>query len=178
MTLKLLQWNPMSLVQAGREQEISERFKQFPICVLVGTQIRAMQGRQIFERDLEQHKAVHFGYGRGGLTNKSCGISIMLHKRWFRAPQIATRWCAGERNAAIRGRGGAVRLRSGRFDITVIGIYIAPRPSRAEPKAKWIRQVDAVCEWIEWLLTQLPARTTPMLALDLNDGLGRPATTD
>jgi len=78
----------LSLVRTWRLQEISQHSRHIHIWGLSGTRLRAGPERPIWQQDLENHWAVHFGYGRGALATKATGVSLLLSKRWFRRKDL------------------------------------------------------------------------------------------
>ena len=65
-----------------------------------------------------------------------------------------------------------MRLKSGRYDILIIGAYLPPFTGNTKDFAKHKQTVDKVLSWCQGQIQQVPCRCTPILCLDLNDKLG------
>ena len=165
-------YNPLSLGGAGRSREVSLAFKHTAIVGLPGTQIRAPAGELAMSRSEDCHHHVQFGWQRGPMTNKSAGCSIYLNKRYFKAENIRKVMTPPP---VLAGRGGAIRLSSGWFDYTVIVAYFPPRPQLKALQAAYQKTVTLLRRWIDKILSEAPARSTPLLFTDLNDTTAIPA---
>lgn len=55
-------------------------------------------------------------------------------------------------------------------DVTIIGMYFPPRDHRLDSHYK--ETVRTMLKWLDALLMELPRRTTPLVACDLNDSFG------
>ena len=77
-------FNVCSLLKAGRVHSVSCEFERIHLVGLQATRIR----RHAWDSDhnvfsTEYHVVINCGYGRGAFTNKSCGVSFMLTRKWF-----------------------------------------------------------------------------------------------
>jgi len=166
--LKALLYNPLSLCRSGRVEEISTLAAGYGIILCPGTQLRAVDVDVCKSREYAHHTS-QWGYGRGPYTNRSCGIHMFFKTRRFkvehqvRVPPVPK---------GCQGRLGACRLRSGMCDLQVICGYYPPRPLAARLMPAYEKTVGAIDRWIRAVLSATPARCTPLLGVDLNDGLG------
>ena len=96
--------------------------------------------------------------GGGRCSGKACGVAITVRtcyrlvKAWSPLP-------------AIRGRGGALRIRLGGLDVDL--------PARGSLPATAMRQAaEDIFGWAGMIMAVLPRRTTPLWGMDLNDAMG------
>lgn len=167
--LRLVSFNPLSLAK-DRLSEVSEACGWAQLVALQGTQRRHEQ--PVVTEEAPRHKAYHFGYDRGALSNRSAGCAI-LHRQEF--GEVCEE-CRASAATACRSR-GAIRLQSRSppvRDLTVIVGYYPPRP-RAQGASQGgvcMRTVMALTAWIGAMLSAAPTRSTPLVCVDLNDGIG------
>ena len=90
-------------------------------------------------------------------------------KHWIPESAIAQTF---EPDAALRGRGGGLRIRTNDLDIFAGGAYYPVRRTEAEYQDVIEKTSQQLTAWAEKTISSLPTRTTPLLAIDLNDGLG------
>ncbi len=69
------------------------------------------------------------------------------------------------------GRGGAIRLVSNRFDILVVGLYLAPL-THSTTKAMVNKTNDIMLKWAAKVIEEAPARCLPDVCMDGNTKLG------
>ncbi len=115
-------YNPQSLVEKGREEELVEGLKWARVIGMTGTIIRVQHGPYRL-RSVGAHAVHHFGWQRGHFTNKSAGVCICLDRR------VSPRKCHNQvafPPRGLAGRGGAVRIKMATIDILVVTIYLAP----------------------------------------------------
>ena len=158
--MRLVSYNPLSLCRKLRAEEISTALGAHDVVALQGTQLRWRGGPDASRQVLPMHDALHWGWGRGGHTNKACGVSIFF-KKGFKVLGLMTP------PPALRGRGGGARLRRGALDVLVLALYFPVRGAVAHRKA-----AEALFTWTQRCLMECPTRCTPLLCADLNDGLG------
>ena len=72
----------------------------------------------------------------------------------------------------IAGRGGVVRLRSGRFDWTVQVEYPPPLTESGVRRRAQKKAIRMTLEFLQKNIAEAKQRSTPILGLDLNSGLG------
>ena len=116
-----------------------------------------------------KHMVVSWGYRRTSMSNKSCGISIFLLKKWFRRSHIVRTVGPGD---VLSGRGGAITLRSPAFHLKVLGGYFPPRPADRKALSGWKQTCNELLRWHRQEIEREPSRCFILNALDLNDRLG------
>ena len=151
--------NPLSLCGMPRLQHVADECRAH-VVLCPGTRLRARDNREYHTEKLRGgYWALHFGWKRGPCTNSSAGCTMIFSRRRIvPAPAI------------IAGRGGMVRLRSGRFDWTVQVGYPPPLTEsgerrRAQDKAirltmgflqkTWQRQSREVHRSCDWTSTRV-----------------------
>eukprot|EP00959_Pyramimonas_sp_CCMP1952_P468822 9493867-Pyramimonas_sp.AAC.1 len=115
-----------------------------------------------------RHYELSFGYSRS--SNKSCGTSIMLHSKVFPQRCIRRIFCPP---VELEGRCGAVRLKSGSLDVLFVTMYFPVYSSMRAGRDEQKRKVNKMLAWLRNLLLSTGGRCTPIVGMDLNDGLGR-----
>ena len=167
--LRLTNWNPMSLRTAGRVPEVSDVFSNQDVVVLPGTRQRATHGEATSMMKTSCHFGVSWGWARAPFSNSSAGVTIMIkNKRFSQHNVVAVRSPPKE----LQGRGGMMRITQGPLHIAVFGLYVPPFNGPARKLPAWKKAVTQLLEWTRAELDLLPARVTPILAMDLNSGLG------
>lgn len=158
--------NPLAASRVDRLQEYSVLLPQEEFVVLVGTQKRKAEHGMPTKIELENHIAIEFGWGRGKHTNKSTGITILLHKKNWPLSTIAA---VHEAPGQLQGRGAAIRVRKGQEDLLIGGLYF---PVRAGKRHLFQEGSLKLLEWADGIMNKTPVRTMPIWHIDLNDGLG------
>ena len=144
--IRIMMWNPCSIVKDSRRLEISRAFRSIDVGGLIGTRIRRPEKtcRHTFQRG-KYHNYVHFGWFPGVFTNKSAGCSVMLSKRIDH--KSVKKIEVGPDDLA--GRAGSVRIDQGPLRIKAIVAYFAPRPKRASELPAWNVGCKKLMEWVE-----------------------------
>ena len=115
-------YNPLSLCGVPRLQHVADECLAH-VVLCPGTRLRAQDNREYHTEKLRGgYWALHFGWRRGPLTNASAGCTMIFSRRIKRHDLYRILPAP----AAIAERGGMVRLRSGRFDLTVQVGYLPP----------------------------------------------------
>ena len=111
---------------AGHEgtEDISRKLQAWSVVVLVGTQQHAESDTAVTVNRYPFHWSLNFGWRRGPLTNRSCGIKILLGHS---LPKEMLREVFCPLPLQLQGRAGAARLRTGDMDVLVVASYFAPR---------------------------------------------------
>lgn len=162
LCMKVVLYNPLASSDPTRLAEISVEFRTADAIILVGTQ-RRMRELEVEKDRTDYHWVVHWGWRRTQHSNRSCGVSVMVHRRF--APRALHQvWTPPP---ALRGRCGAIRLRQGSVDVLLGAFYMPPR---GLPGA--IETGRMVMEWAGKVAGSVGTRTMPIYGLDLNDGLG------
>ena len=122
MMLRVVLYNALSLVAAGRIQAIAAE-SMADIVLMTGTRIRALTGRQFHVDTLMTGETIiHFGWSRAPFSNRSAGVAILLSGR-FRPEHIVAIQAAPRE---VQGRAGTVRLKSHYLDLELTVGYPPP----------------------------------------------------
>ena len=171
--MRICTFNPATLVMSARLALVSQTLRKQDLVGLPGTQMACLkdeEGRQrrVHRQRLDGRQWVHFPRTRGHLTNKSAGVSLLIGPRLGKCDITCVRFPP----ASVGGRGGTLRLVSRNFDLKPIVLYFPPRPTTADAEKKYRETVDILLRFFESELNKAPARCTPLVFVDLNDGLG------
>ena len=167
MIFRVLHYNPLSANQL-RLEEILQATRNFSIVGLVATQRRAPVGLEIGSSRQFGCTIVEAGWARAPLSNKSSGVLLALRKP-FTTEHIHQTWTPPP---SLQGRALAARLKGGFFDLFVCCMYLPPRPQTASKRGGYQRTVEALLEWLDERLSEQKHRTTPIVLMDANDGIG------
>ena len=172
--MNLITYNACSMIQPARALLLAETLFFAHIICIQGTRCRAPPDAEgpVLRRE-PPFVILDWGYGRGAHTNKAAGVQIWLRSPWFRPCHFHQIYTPPP---SLRGRGGAVRLRSGRFDMLILNIYPPPRTAAANQQKVYTATLKSLFDWASSVLRQQPARTAIFIAMDLNDTLGVPTT--
>ena len=166
--INVVSWNPCSLAEEGRMEEIDQEFRNTDIVILTGTGRKAMLDLPSWQQQLPHHKVHHVGWSRKEeYSNKSAGVAIMLGKRLFRGSHTL-RYDLGPQ--CLAGRALSIRAKGPTYDYMIVAAYFPPQGSM--PKGKWRKAVDLLLTWVAKQLREAPHRCTPIIGLDLNDEMG------
>ena len=118
-----------------------------------GTRLRARDNREYHTEKLRGgYWALHFGWKRGTCTNSSAGRTIIFSRRIKRHDLYGI----VPAPAFLAGRGGMVRLHSGRFDWTIQAGY----PKLTESGVRRRAQETAIRMTMEFLQKTLPKQSS------------------
>ncbi|CAK0810460.1 unnamed protein product, partial [Prorocentrum cordatum] len=173
--MRLISWNPMPLQDCDRRIEISRELQHVDAVLLSGTQTKTIDAYDT--HSTTEFLMLKFGWhhcNKNTTGSKSCGTEIWHSRRWFRKSHIV-KVC--QTPAAIRGRVGAVRVKSSQFDYTFIAAHFPPRAPRRTTATKHEVIVDKITAHLRDVLASLPNRTCVFIGADLNDGLKRDIST-
>ena len=167
MIFRVLHYNPLSANQL-RLEEILRATRNLLIVGLVATQRRAPVGLEIGSSRQFGCTIVEAGWARAPLSNKASGVLLALRKP-FTKEHIHQTWTTPP---SLQGRALATRLKGGFFDLFVCCMYFPPRPQSASKRGGYQRTVQALLEWLDERLSEQKHRTTPIVLMDANDGIG------
>jgi len=128
-----------------RLEEMAAEFPHVDVFVVVGTQHKKVDAPITEQRVGGNQVAYQWGWSRGRNTNKSTGITMLLHKRW-NSTAVMQLWVPPVR---ISGRGVAIRSWQGTRDVSIAATHYPPPSDCKEYK-----------------------ETCGFIATDFNDGLG------
>ena len=167
-------YNPFRANSQDRLDEILRRTSSFDGLCLVGTKVKASLGTSVRRRSLDLPQGggsrvlVEAGYRLGPFVTNAAGCSILLGRK-FREHDVV-RVAVPPSN--LLGRGLLVRATNRMADITFVALYYPPRPRELRAQAGYRQTCDLLTSWLASQLCALPQRTTPILGMDLNDGMG------
>eukprot|EP00959_Pyramimonas_sp_CCMP1952_P023214 488400-Pyramimonas_sp.AAC.1 len=165
---RFVQFNPLAASSNSRLEDIASTFRAVDAVGLIGTQLR-MRDLVVQRRIISGRILVERGWERRPFSNKSCGVSLLLHKR-FKDQHVRAIRSGPE---ALAGRCLAVRVQTAQEDITFLLAYFPPRTSEIAKQSVYRSTVERLLQWIQTELSACPSRSVPVLMLDLNDGMGR-----
>ena len=162
-----LTYNVCSLLRAGRVHDVSDELKRIHLVGLQGTRIK----RHAWDADhcafnTNDHLVINSGYGRSAYTNKSCGVTLMLTRKWFSKNSILHYFKVP---ASLQGRCMAVLLRFFGAKILLINVYFPPPTSMST--SGYQKCIDAIIRWINSVYEKCKEDVTPIFFTDLNDGM-------
>lgn len=167
--MRIVLWNPLSLCQVWRQSELAHHFRGVQAIICPGTQLRASEAHEVRQATEDGFLGLHWGAGRGRWVNKSCGISMYFDATKFKPKNVARVYPVP---AELQGRVAVVRMKSPWYDLVFVGAYMPPRPTAAAEQARYRTTVDKVLKFVGTVLSESRYRSTPVLGLDLNDGVG------
>ena len=168
--LKIAGYNPLSASVAERREDIVAELSNFDVICLNGTGIP--KGRFNIIGDAQQigdFRALHTGWQKSSMSNKSCGASIFWGKRFKKAKMHPTLELSG----LPQGRAIASRAQGKYYDLTVISAYFPPVPNSAAELATYRQCCELIVSWITKVIKDTPNASTPILFSDVNDGIGK-----
>ena len=172
ITMRIVLYNPLSIVRAYRGEQISAEFKDTTAVMLNGTRARQTANKQRYTAQYKHHWAVHWPYGRGRFTNRAAGCAVLLTNR-ISKDLVARVW---DGPSEAQGRAGAIRVKDKRRDIVLITMYWPPPTSGKGQEKNWKPGIEVLTYWLRDVLLEVPARATVILGMDLNDGFNAPQT--
>ena len=164
--LKILGYNPLAANCEDRILDIVDEASNFDLVLLAGTGVRKHD--QYSTSVVRGRKVISTGFLSTTMSNKSCGVSIVLGKK-FRNARVYDPLVAPPK---IAGRGLAVRAANGFCDVTAICVYFPPSPRDKSKIPVYRETCREIASWLSAVLCKVPASSTPVLYTDLNDGMG------
>ena len=145
-----------------RTEDISRQLRAWSMVVLIGTQQHAESDTAVTVNRYPFHWSLNFGWRRGPLTNRSCGIKKLLGHS---LPKDMLREVVC-RPASLQGRAGAARLRTGEMDVLVVASNFAPSSTK-----KCGEITKRLCSWFESIYDKHGKRTMLLWMADTKWGL-------
>ena len=170
--LRVVSYNPMSLIQGRRAVDISEELSA-DLIGLQGTRSRFVPRPGIVDRYTvrrhTRHWELSWGWQNTRHSNRSAGCSIYVKTKRWRERDLCQVYSTP---AVLQGRVGVARLRTGRSDVAMLVAYFPPKPSQQKEWKAYQHTCEAICDWLIETLSLVPTRCTPFVATDLNTQLG------
>ena len=161
-------YNPLSVKQSYRREDISCHLKGIDIIAVPGTAQRhsAIVPTPYIVGRFPHHIRWSWGFGlAAAYSNKSAGIDIFIRKRSFNKRNITRVWSPPK---SMQGRAGAVRIQNGGTDICFIAGYIPPFKGPARKKAAFLQLLHIFFSWTYDIVAAMPNRCLPIIAMDGN----------
>ena len=123
--LNIVGYNPLKASNAERNDDIHAELENFDIILMAGTGYK--QPSHVKEMEQLMHynfKVIKSGYCKSQHSNKSCGVSLSMGKRFKNAkvfPPV-------ELKGPCQGRGLGVRIKAGYYDLAPLALYYPPAP--------------------------------------------------
>ena len=170
--LNVAQLNPMHARDPDRLDDIIHHMSSFDIVILTGTGYKAPPhySGTLSQRRTGLVNVLDAGYGSGRHTNKSTGISFIYRGNKLRPQNLVA---YGAMSGAAKGRAAYVRFKVHGNDLAFFGIYYPPKPNTAKDIPKYLETCTLITEWVHQEVCKLPGQCNPILAMDLNDGIGK-----
>ena len=169
LPLSVVAYSPMSL-DVDRLDEIGDEFAHADVVFLPGTQRKSAPHRSMRRlrcREGKRSLFVEAGWKNVYGSNKAAGSGLILGRRTKEKHIIESM----VPNSVAQGRGLAIRVKNSTMDMLVLVAYFPPQPTRSDQRKRYLHIVGQTAGWMQEV-TRTGARTTPVLAFDLNDGLG------
>mmetsp|Transcript_69844 Transcript_69844/g.197902 ORF Transcript_69844/g.197902 Transcript_69844/m.197902 type:complete len:260 (-) Transcript_69844:2493-3272(-) len=113
-------------------------------------------------------QSLSLGPLRGSVDQQSCRVQLSTAQKVFQRTTCAHGFCPSFGSA---GKSGGAQAEVGEIGSDAYSAVL-PAEAYVERRMEEVqRVVDALMEWLEGMLAKAPARTTPMLFMDLNDGI-------
>ena len=141
----------MCLTKPMRAEEYSREASDCGIIFLLGT-MRRDDGDGLRTLVHEFHGEYSFGWTLARHSNKSCGVSIMVNKLAIKESNIVQSFVPPKQ---LRGRVGAIRIKTGTSDVTACTTYFPPPPRGAAHARGHRGAVDALAAWMHGLASSL-----------------------
>lgn len=114
--MRIVSWNPLSLLSTWRLFEVSKELAKVDVNIFEGTQWREIESVRTQIMTTEDHLCYHWGSpkGRAKFSNQAAGIIILLNRRRYRAANVRSIWSPPP---DLRGRCGGLRVVSARAGV-------------------------------------------------------------
>ena len=171
--LSIAQYNPMQANTVDRINHIAYHMQGFDVTILIGTKV---PHAKYLKDDFSSRKTdcgslvLDAGYGSGCFTNKHAGISFILNNRHLRCDNLVDK---GALRGEAKGREAFLRFKALGSDFAFIGAYYPPKPNTKSAFPVYKKTCKKITDWLRETIGNLPATCTPVIAVDLNDGMGK-----
>ena len=110
------------------------------------------------------------GIGKGRYTNSHTCIGFLMNNRTLKESNLVEK---GAITGEARGRAAYVRFKVRGGDFAFLGAYFPPKPSVKSEHSKYLKTCELVANYLAEVIGKLPNGCTPLISVDLNDGIGR-----
>ena len=115
----IISYNPLSMLQSGRSDDIFKVFKYAIIIALSGTRQRMMGGKPF--QYIATHNRHRFLFGYGQRSNKHAGCEISICRNRYRQKDVVG--IAWPTDPTLAGRAGVIRVRTKAQDLAILCVY-------------------------------------------------------
>ena len=166
LPIRAIGYNPLSCCSENRWNDVIRETRNFDFVFLAGTCVKSEGSISNFWN--EQSHVVSTGYKHTPWSNKSCGCSVVIGKRFSGARQFPVIEAGGK----LQGRGIASRIQNSLGHFNLIVAYSPPRPWAKRSHGKYRDTCLALGNWVNEQLCCTPGNCTPIFFADVNAGLG------
>lgn len=157
--MRIASYNPMSMLQAGRWDDLAVQFKSIHVIAVIGTQLST-------EHEVEQHRTGNFQRLDWGRGDRSTGVSLLLRRDVFPRSCVRKHFTPPE---SLKGRVGGVRVRTGCMHVALFAVYIPPCDGAKQSG----RVASDIFLWLSAIIDGLPHRCVPVMCMDANAHIGK-----
>ena len=168
MIFRVLHYNPLSAKSAQTRRNIAGYTEISRLLVWWPHNEGLLLGWKLAHRDSSDAQLWRQGgHAHRSATNRHWYSLLCVNP--FTTQHIHQTWTPPP---SLQGRAIAARLKGGFFDLFVCCMYLPPRPQTASKRGRYRRTVEALLEWLDERLSEQKHRTTPIVLMDANDGIG------
>ena len=160
-------YNPLALNSDDRTLDVMEETCNFDAILIAGTCRKHVFGG-VPTRSHKGATMFSSGFVKSKTSNASCGTAVIVGKKLAKCrvhPIV-------EAPPPIAGRGMSVRVSSRWADFSFIVGYFPPAPGRSDQMCQYRSTCRSVCDFLHSILLKTPGCSTPIIYVDLNDGMG------
>ena len=123
--LQICTYNPLpaSARQGCRLEEILLTLQTNHVIFLIGTKRPRTHCSPVTLSVLAGYRLFEWGYGMGRGTNRHAGLFVAVKIDLCKIWQIRE---VASPDASVQGRGGAIRIKTAKFDLLLMGLYSPP----------------------------------------------------
>jgi len=166
-TMRVIAYNPQTVKEQARLEEISATFKHADFVVLIGTNEKARTDEKVHHSSTERHKWWHWGWNWSRASGPATGIAFGLRGRTFQEKDV---YKVYEGDEELKGRVAGLRIRNASCDYTCLAAYYPTKQDGRKAKA-YKNTTEKINNWLEKKIEQTPSRSTLLICCDLNDTL-------
>ena len=152
--LRVATYNPLSMLQAGRQDGVLEQFRSVDLLAVVGTCCKT-------ELQVEQSQIANKTLYRLGRGDRNTGIDLYINTRRFGKGAVRSVESLSGRH---KGRALAIHIKTRIYDIMLCAFYLPPGERK--------KDTDDVINWVSERVDKCGHRCLPLLCCDANAHVG------
>ena len=152
--LRVATYNPLSMLQAGRQDDVLGQFRSVDLLAVVGTCCTT-------DLQVEQSQISNKTLCRLGRGDRSTGIDLHINTRRFGKGSVRSVESLSGRN---KGRAMAIHIKTRFYDIMFCAFYLPPGERK--------KDTDDIIEWVSERVDKRGHRCLPLLCCDANAHVG------